>query len=114
MPDNELPFAAGFVDHRRTIAELLAVKRTPQFLAGVLVESHDGTALAAHHADKPLTIDQRMRRIAPDRRLGVVFLFEIVRPQDLSGLEIEAKEISLGAQRVHFAAVDVRRASRPE
>jgi len=51
MPDDKLALAAGFVDHRRTVTGLAGRQRTPDLLAGVLVECHGRRALAADHTD---------------------------------------------------------------
>ena len=69
MPEDELPLAAGLVDDRRAVARLLGAQRAPDLLAGVLVEGDRRAAGAAHQANQPVAVQQRMPGEAPHAAL---------------------------------------------
>src|SRR5262245_35727067 len=48
----------------------------------------------------------------PDRRLDLVLLLQLFRPENGPFLRIQAEEIALGAERVDLAVRDRRRAAR--
>src|SRR5262249_5241663 len=106
--------APRIIDHGRAVAEALGRKRPPQLLAGGFVEGDDCAFFAADHADQPFAVEQRMGSVAPNRRLGLVFLRQIMGPKNLARFGIEAKQISFRSQRVDLAALDQRRGARAE
>ena len=108
----QLPLAAGLDDRGRRVALLGRRRRSPDLGAGVLVERHGVRAIAAGEADELVAVDERMAGVAPHRRLRVVFLRQILLPNDFARVGLEADEIALGAERVDLVAVDDRRAAR--
>jgi len=50
---------------------------------------------------------------APLGSLGFVIRFEVMRPEDLPFVGAQAEQVTLGSQRIDFAAVHRRRAARP-
>src|SRR6185436_4648256 len=68
MPNDELAPTVHGVNDGRRIADLARVERTPEFLAGVLVKRDDGAVGAAHEADEPISLEQRMRGVTPHGR----------------------------------------------
>src|SRR5688572_2644465 len=80
VPDDELPFAARFVNGRRTITEILGREGSPNLLAAVLIKRNGGAVVPTDHADKLLAVDQRMAGVTPDRRFCFVFLDKVMRP----------------------------------
>src|SRR6185295_17630319 len=112
MPEDELPLAAGFVNHGRTIARLLRAEGTPEFLAGVLVEGYGHRALAADEANELVAVEQGMSGETPDWCGDIEFLFEIARPKDGAFGGVEAEKVSFGAERIGFAAADEWRGAR--
>ena len=70
-------------------------------------------SLAAGDADQLVAVDERMAGIAPQRRLRVVFLGQILLPDDVARIGLEADEIAFAAERVDLVAIDDRRAPRP-
>ena len=67
----------------------------------------------AGHADQPVAIDQRMARPAPERRFGLIVGLEVAGPEQPPVGDVQAAEVSLGAERVDAVAIDRWRAPRP-
>src|SRR5262249_3755315 len=88
-------------------------QRFPQLLAGVLVEGDGDAPLAADDANEAPAVHERVAGVAPDRGLGAVVLLEVLRPDHVALLGVQADKVPLGAQRVHLAVVHGRRAARP-
>src|SRR5262249_53685350 len=88
-------------------------QRLPQLLAGVLVEGDDRAAVAADQADQLVAVDERVRRPAPDLRLGLVVPGEVLRPDDLAGVGFQTEQVAHAAERIHLALVDDGRGARP-
>ena len=105
MPDQQLPFAAGFDQGRRAVAGLAGRERAPSLLAGFLVEGDDDAAFAAHQADELVAVHERMAAEAPHRGFDLVVLLQIARPEDGPFLDIEAVEVAHAAEGVDLAAV---------
>src|ERR1043166_4544744 len=103
MPENELSSAARFVDHRRTVAGLFGRQGAPKLFACVLVERDDRAALARSQADQFLSVNQWVPGEPPERCLDTQFLLKIVRPKNFAVARVEAKEVSFGPERIHFA-----------
>src|SRR5436190_2170983 len=82
--------AAGLDQDGRRVTDLLHRQGTPGFLARVLVEGDDGAALAADQAEDLATGHQQVRRPAPDGRLDLEVLREVVRPEDLPAGGVQA------------------------
>src|SRR5205823_5370549 len=101
-PNDQLAFAARFVEHGRTVADLLGGERPPDFLARVLVEGHDGPAFAADEAIEEIAIDQRMGSPPPNRRaIELVFFDEALGPAHLAGPALETAQITHGTEGVN-------------
>src|SRR5262245_56461893 len=98
MPEDELPLASGLVDHGWTVARLLGLERSPEFLAGVLVEGHHHAALAPGQTDELVAVEQGMTGKSPVRGRDAKILFEFARPKDLSHGGIETEQMSLRAE----------------
>ena len=112
MPDDELPFAVEFVDHRRTITRFLRAERAPEFPAGILVERDCHTAFAAYEADQFAAVQQRVAGETPQGRLDPIVLFEVVRPDQVALFRTETEQISLRAERINFSVAHRRRGAR--
>ena len=114
VPDDQLPPAAQRVDDRRAIARLPTGQCPPQFLARTFVKRDARGAPAAHHADQPVAIHQRMRRGAPFRNGQPIGLFKILMPNRLAILGSKTKKMPLGAQRIHVAILHCGRGTRAD
>ena len=62
-----LPLAAGFGDQHGRIAGFGLRADLPDFLARILVERDNVAPLAADERDQFLAVDERVRRVAPQR-----------------------------------------------
>jgi hypothetical protein len=111
MPDDELARAGEVVDHRRRVARLARREVLPDLLASVLVEGDDRRALAAYQANEPIAVDERMSGEAPERHFNLVFLEQILGPENVP-LEVEAVELPHRAEGVDLVAGDDRRGAR--
>src|SRR5437773_10029506 len=113
MPDDQLLFAAGLNDLRRTIARVRRGRqRPPNFPSRVLVECDDYGARSTDRAEQFVAIDERMSAKAPYGRFDVVLLLQVLRPQRLAALGIEAMQIALRAECIDFSAANGRRCPR--
>src|SRR5437867_6516925 len=113
MPNDELPFPAKFINHRRRVTGFFRRERAPNLLAGVLVERHRHTSLSAGKANELLTIDEWMSGEAPERSGNPKLLLKLARPQHLPAGRFQAEEISFRAKRIDFASSDDWRRARP-
>ena len=101
-------------DRRRAIADAIGAGRRfrfPDFFAGVFVECDDVRAIATRERDEFLAVDQRVCGITPERRAVLVRRLQIFLPNDFT-LSIEANEVTFGTERIDFAAVNERGATR--
>src|ERR1051325_7293666 len=112
MPEDELPFAADLVDHRRRITGLVGREGLPDFLAGVLVEGDRDRALAADQADEAIAVEERMAGEAPHRNGEIILLEQVLRPEHGPLVSIVTVEMPHGAERVDLAAGDKGRGAR--
>src|SRR2546426_712484 len=76
----------------------------PKLFAGVLVEGNDGVSFAANEADQFVPVEQRMRGAPPNRRLDLVVLDEVFRPNDLAILQVQTEEVTHRAEGEDLAA----------
>ena len=60
VPDDQLALAIDRVNDRRRVANLHGRQRPPDFLAGLLVESHDRAVGFRRPADEPFAVEQRV------------------------------------------------------
>src|SRR5262249_51761873 len=95
-------------DHRRAVAGFFGAQRLPQLFACVLVKGNNDAAIATYHADKLVAVEERARGETPQRRRRLVFLHEILRPDELAAVG-EAEEVAHGSESVNFAVVNQRR-----
>src|SRR5262249_42735991 len=113
VPDDDLPRATCVDDRRRTIARLARTQGAPEFFSGALAKHHRHAALASDETNQLPAIEQRMARETPDGSFHLEVLLKIARPEHLSVRAIQAPEIPLRAQRIHFSTMDQRRGTRP-
>ena len=120
VPDDELPRPADLEDHRRTVADLVMGRRrllghrqaAPDLLTGVLVEGDGDAPLAPDERDQLVTVDQRVGGVTPHRNAGVVVLGQVLGPNRLAVVGVQADEVAHRAEGPDLSVGDDRRAAR--
>src|SRR5438105_2425818 len=97
LPDDELPLAAGVADDGRAIALLAAGQCAPELLAGSLVEGDDEAVFAADKADEAIAVHEGRGGEAPGLHGRLVLLAEILGPEHLALVGIEAAKVAHGS-----------------
>src|SRR5262249_26137024 len=80
---------------------------------GALVEGRNDGAGAAGQTNKLVAVHQRVGSRAPVAQFALVVAREVLRPDHLAAVGVEAKEIAHGANGVNLAIDHRRRGARP-
>src|SRR5262245_50500441 len=102
MPNDELPPAAELQNHRRAIAGLWSVERSPMLDPSLLIKTDNHRAVRpARQYYQLVAIDKRRPGHAPRRQLRSKIPGQILLPDDAPTRGLETKQMANGAQRIH-------------
>ena len=107
-----LDAADGRRHQRRVRHQVLAwVRRTPDFLAGRLIEG-DGQRVAAGGDDDAIAVEQRVLAGVPPGDGRLVFLHEVLLPDQLAGLHVDGMQAAFRIEREDERGADRRHGPR--